>query len=142
MGTEFMKTNTLTIEWKHLDKNGKTCDRCGDTGEALRDLVKRLRACCAPGKLKVRFREIKLTGRRIRESNAVKFNGTPIENLLPKAKTGESHCASCSEMVGGSVSCRTVESGGRSLASLPISVLWRAAMSAIGCSCPLPRRVD
>jgi len=135
-----MEPKTLTIEWKHLDKDGKTCDRCGDTGESLRDLVNRLKACCTRDTLKVRFREIKLTGKHIRESNAVKFNGTPIENLLPKARTRESHCASCSEMVGGSVSCRTVESAGKSLASLPLSVLWKAAMSAIGCNCPIPRK--
>jgi hypothetical protein len=38
--------NRLEIEWRHLDKNGKTCDRCSDTGETVRaafaDLVKEL----------------------------------------------------------------------------------------------------
>jgi hypothetical protein len=135
-----MKTQTLTIEWKHLDKGGKTCERCGDTGRALRDLVKRLKSCCGPRRLIVRFREIRLTGKRIRESNAVKFNGTPIEKLLPGARAGESHCGSCSQLIGGSVSCRTVQSGGKSLEGLSLLVLWRAATMALGCDCALPRR--
>lgn len=23
----------IEIEWRHLDKDGKTCERCSDTGE-------------------------------------------------------------------------------------------------------------
>src|SRR5437667_976299 len=51
-----MKTKTpqtLEIEWKRLDKNGKTCSRCADTGAALRDLAQRLKACCGPKRLRV-----------------------------------------------------------------------------------------
>jgi len=33
---------TLTIEWKHLDKEGATCVRCSDTGKTLAEVVKDL----------------------------------------------------------------------------------------------------
>ena len=43
---------TLRIEWKHLAKDGKTCERCGETGATLRRVIDGLRAelaeaCCA-----------------------------------------------------------------------------------------------
>ena len=38
--------NRLEIDWCHLDKDGKTCDRCSDTGETVRaayaDLIRQL----------------------------------------------------------------------------------------------------
>jgi tartrate dehydratase beta subunit/fumarate hydratase class I family protein len=33
----------LEIEWRHLDKEGRTCDRCADTGDEVR------RACAEYG---------------------------------------------------------------------------------------------
>lgn len=33
---------TLKIEWRHLDVDDETCDRCYDTGENLFHEVKRL----------------------------------------------------------------------------------------------------
>ncbi len=53
--------NSLEIEWRHLDKDGKTCDRCSDTGETVRaacaDLVRELE----PKGWKVALKETLLT---------------------------------------------------------------------------------
>ncbi|WP_298200194.1 DUF2703 domain-containing protein [Desulfosporosinus sp.] len=39
---------TLTIEWRHLDVGGETCNRCYDTGENLNQEVKRLNRTLQP----------------------------------------------------------------------------------------------
>jgi hypothetical protein len=119
-----MKTKSLEIRWKHLDVDGNTCDRCGDTGTAQRRLVKKLKTCCGTG-LRVKLHEVRLSGRRIRESKAITFNGRPIEELLPGTTAGESHCGSCSRLVNARVSCRTIKSPGKEHETLSLSPLWR-----------------
>jgi hypothetical protein len=133
-----MKTKSLEIQWKHLDIDGKTCDRCGDTGTALQRLIKKLQTCCGD-RLRIKFREVRLTGRRIRESNAVTFNGIRIEDLLPGASSSENHCGSCSRLVKARVSCRTIKTPQKQHDSLSFSLLWQAAMAALDCKCPFPK---
>ena len=29
----------LNIEWRHLDSNGETCDRCANTGKILQKVI-------------------------------------------------------------------------------------------------------
>src|SRR5690349_14728984 len=97
---------TLNIEWKHLEAGGKTCDRCGDTGQALKQVVKRLTSCCPGPGLKVSLKETRLGRRRLRESNEILFNGRPLEELLPNTNVGQSDCPSCGELTGEEASCR------------------------------------
>ena len=37
----------LEIEWKHLDVDGKTCDRCAGTGDEIHQFINRLHEECA-----------------------------------------------------------------------------------------------
>ena len=34
---------SLDIEWKHLDVGGETCDRCSETIQGIRNIVKELK---------------------------------------------------------------------------------------------------
>jgi hypothetical protein len=117
---------TLTIEWKHLDVEGKTCSRCSDTGEALQEVIGKLTEEYKLSGLQIKFKETKLTSKNILESNVILFNGKPIEALLPEARASESHCESCSEITGESSSCRTVEFGGKSYGGIPASLIRQA----------------
>ena len=126
---------TLEIEWRHLDKEGNTCIRCSDTGEALHKVVAELAQECRPCGWDIKFRETKLTEKEISESNIILLNGKPIEKILPNAVAGESHCQSCCELTGNSsTSCRTIESDGKAYESIP-SYLIRQAVCAIAQCC-------
>ena len=69
--------NLLEIEWRHLDRDGKTCDRCADTGETVREACEALSGELGPAGWEVRLRETLLTDREIGESNMILLNGTP-----------------------------------------------------------------
>ncbi len=133
-----MKTNTLDIEWKHLDRAGLTCERCGDTGDQLRSLAVRLARCCAPDQLRVQLRETKLTADQLNESNAVLFNGRAIEDILPQTTVTETDCPSCTQLTGAPAECRALLASGERHEVLALSLLWQAATKVLGCDCPLP----
>lgn len=50
----------LIIEWKHLDIDGDTCDRCYDTGENLTNEIKRLNRNLKSKEIQVDFIDTKL----------------------------------------------------------------------------------
>ena len=128
------KMKTLEIEWRHLDKDGNTCIRCSDTGDALNDVVGRLAEECKPCGWDIKFRETKLSEKEISESNIILFNGKPIEQILPEAKTSESHCESCCKFTDiPSTSCRTVEFGGTSYEGIPSSLIRQAVCEITQC---------
>lgn len=73
---------TLKIEWKHLDVEGETCNRCYDTDENLAMEVKRLNRALQPQGIEVVLTETKLDDTQIPQSNIILFNGVPIEEIL------------------------------------------------------------
>ena len=125
---------TIEIEWKHLDKEGNTCIRCSETGEALQEVIEKLAEDCKPCGWEIKFKETKLTVKEISESNVILFNGKAIETVLPEAGVSESHCESCCEFTGNSsTSCRTVEFGGNSYEGIPASLIRQAACEIAQC---------
>lgn len=121
----------LEIEWRHLDKEGKTCDRCSDTGETARRVFEDLSNELKPKGWELSFKETLLTEKEIPESNAVLFNGIPIEKLLPKAKRSDNCCASCGELLGAPTMCRTIEYSGRAYEAIPASLIREAAYTIV-----------
>jgi MOSC domain-containing protein YiiM len=97
----------IKVEWRHYDKAGATCDRCGDTGSNLKQVIGEY----AGQGVVIELQETLLTEEQISESNMVLINGLPLEELLT-ATTGESSCPSCSCLTGSETSCRTVQCGG------------------------------
>lgn len=94
----------LTVEWRHYDKDGLTCNRCCGTGANLAKVV----AEYNDRGIAIELRETLLPFERIEESNLVLINGVPLEELLAGAAAGSSECVSCGCLAGQSACCRTV----------------------------------
>ncbi|MHB1314226.1 MAG: DUF2703 domain-containing protein [Christensenellales bacterium] len=121
---------TLNIEWRHLDVQGETCDRCYDTGENLEQEVKRLKRALLPQGIEVKFTEIKIDDKQIPQSNTILFNGVPIEDIL-NIEVSENYCASCTTLLGKDTYCRTVAFEGNEYEDIPAKAIRQAAYKAL-----------
>jgi hypothetical protein len=122
---------TLTIEWKHLDVAGETCDRCYDTGENLANEVKRLNRSLQPQGIEVVLVDTKLDDTQILQSNSLLFNGIPIEDIL-EIKVSDNFCSSCSDLLNKETFCRTVEFEGNEYEDIPAKAIRQAALKVLG----------
>lgn len=104
---------TIDIEWRHLDVGGETCERCGDTGSMLRELVGAMNRECMPKGTSINLRETRLGPERIAESNIVLIDGQPLEAVQPAISVGVSSCGSCGDLTGRDEVCRTIEVDGK-----------------------------
>lgn len=125
------KMKTLKIEWKHLDVEGETCDRCYDTGENLAQEVKRLTRALKPRGITVELIDTKLDVSQTPESNSILFNGVPIEKILD-IEISNNYCESCSALVGTETYCRTVTFEGNEYEDVPAKAIRQAAYKALG----------
>ncbi|MFZ1642353.1 MAG: DUF2703 domain-containing protein [Candidatus Contendobacter sp.] len=124
---------TLEIEWRHLEKDGRTCLRCSDTLQSLRHVFTHLAAECAPHGVSIAYRETKLPPEQLSQSNLILFNGIPLELVLPGAAASESECSSCGDLCGQSSLCRTVSVGGHTFEAIPAALIRRAACAVAQC---------
>lgn len=122
----------LTIEWRHYDKEGTTCERCSATGQSLDEVVAALREELAPRGVRIVFTETRLTEEQLPESNLILFNGISLEEILAGAKAAENACPSCSCLAGTETSCRTVEFEGTTFEEIPADLIRRAAFKVLG----------
>lgn len=122
---------TLTIEWRHLDVAGETCNRCYDTGENLNQEVKRLNRTLQPKGIQVEWFETKLDDTQIPQSNTILFNGIPIEDVL-KIQVSENYCDSCTAILGNEAYCRTVIFEGYEYEDIPAKAIRQAAFKVLG----------
>ncbi|MEW6673521.1 MAG: DUF2703 domain-containing protein [Thermodesulfobacteriota bacterium] len=123
----------IKIEWKHLDVNGKTCDRCDGTGSELRDLVDSLRKECAPQDVDIILKDIKLTEREIKASNSIFINGVPLEEIIPETTVSQTDCPSCGELIGNSACCRTIIHSGKEYETIPRKLIREAVCKVAQC---------
>lgn len=121
----------LLIEWRHLDVEGETCDRCYDTGENLAAEVKRLNRTLNPQGIEVKYIETKLDEAQIHESNMILFNNVPIEDILD-IEISQSYCGSCSTLVGKDIYCRAIKFDGNEYEDVPAKAIRQAAYKALG----------
>jgi len=124
---------TVNIEWRHLDVDGSTCERCDNTGDEVKKAVDALNRECAPQGVSFTLQETSLDADALAESNAILIDGKYIEELLPKAERSSSECCSCGDLVGESVECRTVEVGGKSHETIPAELIRTAACEVASC---------
>lgn len=122
---------TLKIEWRHLDVQGETCDRCYDTGENLANEIKRLTRALQPRGYEVIYNETKLDDTQISDSNTILFNNVPIEDVI-NIKVTDNYCASCSELLGHDAYCRTIVFEGEEYDDIPAKAIRQAAYQALG----------
>jgi hypothetical protein len=121
----------LTIEWMHLDVNGETCDRCFDTGAILNEEIRRLNKALNPKGFQLELKEIQIGPGEIAESNLIRFNGVPIEELLD-IKVVESYCESCSDLTESEAYCRAVLYQGKEYEEVPAAAIREAVHRVIG----------
>ena len=124
---------TITVEWHHLDKEGKTCDRCAETGQGIAEMVQRLQVECRDKGVEILFTEIKLSETEIGQSNLILINGRPIEAILPLTTASESSCCSCGELTGREESCRTIIRHGQVHEAIPREFIREAICRVAGC---------
>ena len=130
MGAETMKE--LTIEWRHYEKEGATCDRCAATGTSVREVVFDLGKELAGRGITVRLTETILPEELMAQSNMILFNGVPMEAILDNAAADEDPCPSCSCLTGSETSCRTVEYQEKSYEEIPGELIRKAARKVLG----------
>ncbi|MFA4884462.1 MAG: DUF2703 domain-containing protein [Desulfotomaculaceae bacterium] len=122
---------TLKIEWKHLDVEGETCNRCYDTGENLNQEVKRLNRALQPQGIEVEWFETKLDDTQIPQSNTILFNGVPIEDIL-NIEVSQNYCDSCTTLLGNETYCRTIRYEGDEYEDIPAKAIRQAAYKVLG----------
>lgn len=124
---------TITIEWLHLDVAGATCQRCGDTGSELAQVVAQLRAECAPRGVEIVLVETLLGAEQIAQSNTILINGLPLETILPQTLASASCCTSCGDLTGRPEQCRTIVHQGQEYDTIPQELIRRAVCKIGGC---------
>ena len=122
--------NKISIEWKHFDKEGKTCERCSGTGSNLLKTISKIQKEL---RIEISFKETKLPEKRMSESNEILINGVLLENLIPNIRTGENKCPSCSELIDqpDSCNCRTLNQGEKVFEEIPAELIEQAILSKI-----------
>lgn len=121
----------LEIEWKHFAVGDATCERCGKTGDALREVIDDLRNEFAPAGVKINLTETLLDKTRIAESNEILMNGVPVEDLLA-AGVVSTDCPSCGTLAGENTCCRAIEIGNECYEEIPAEMIKKAAYRALG----------
>jgi len=123
----------VVVEWKHLDVDGETCDRCGQTGADVAEVVRLLAAECGKKGVEILFRETRLPAAEIKQSNLVLINGVPIEEILPATFVSSSSCCSCSDLTGKEECCRTIVRFGMEHEAIPAQFVREAICLVARC---------
>jgi hypothetical protein len=129
------KYKRLEIEWKHFAVGDATCERCGNTGEALRAAIKELRQEFIPAGVKINLTETLLDKTRIAESNEIRMNGMLLEDILA-AGVVSNDCPSCGTLAGEGTCCRAIAIGDERFEDIPADIIKKAAYLALGASIP------
>ena len=120
---------TLEIIWQRLVSEGQTCNRCGDTGKAVRNAVKTLTPALLPLGIEPVLHTVEIDESSFKvsptESNRILVAGKTLENWVGAA-TGRSRCSS----VCGDHECRTVEVDGVAFESVPEWLIVKAGLLA------------
>lgn len=131
--TNIKTDKKLTITWQRLISEGNTCPRCGSTEDELNKAVLLLREKLSPLGIEVTLEKKELNPEEFKEdpkkSNQILFNDQLLEDVIG-AKTGQSQCCD----VCGDEQCRTVETGGESLETIPTELIVKAGLKAVGIS--------
>jgi len=122
---------TLKIEWRHLDVDGETCDRCYDTGENLYHEVKRLNRVLGSKNITVELIDTKLSAQNVEQSNSLLINEVQLENVI-NINVSTSYCQSCSTLVGKDSYCRTIIYDGNEYEDIPAKAIRQAVYKVLG----------
>lgn len=120
----------LNIQWQRLvDEKGQTCDRCGNTEEAIDEATSQLRSTLKGLNVDVVLEKTTINpedfSKSPLQSNRIWIGGKPIEEWL-SATTGKSKCCS----VCGDSDCRTIIIDGRTYEAIPSELIVKAGLLA------------
>ncbi len=121
----------LIIEWKHLDVDGETCERCSDTGENIVKAINSIESDLDNSNLDIQFIETALNDNEIKESNLILINNIKIEDIID-IKIFDNYCDSCSSLLGKETVCRAVNYNGYSYEEIPIDAIKEAIYKTLG----------
>ncbi len=121
---------SLPIVWQRLvSADGKTCDRCDATYQAIQRAFNTLKETLRPLGIEPTLETRELDEKSFKanpsESNRIWFAGRPMEEWLG-ARVGSSRCCS----VCGNSECRTVEVAGATFEAIPEKLFLKAALIA------------
>ena len=121
---------SLPIIWQRLvSSDGKTCDRCDATHQAIQRAFSTLKETLRPLGIEPTLETRAIDERSFKtdpsESNRIWIAGSPMEEWLG-AKVGSSRCCS----VCGDAECRTVEVVGTTFEAIPEKLFLKAALIA------------
>nr|WP_269433192.1 DUF2703 domain-containing protein [Dethiosulfatarculus sandiegensis] len=117
----------MKTEWKHLDKDGRTCERCAHSKEKVPRAVEELDGEFRPRGWTVTLKGTLLTKKGFIESNQVLLNGKPLEKILPQAAKSEICCSSCKNLPGLRTLCQTIWHQGKTYEAIPPDLIPEAA---------------
>ncbi|MFP3983098.1 MAG: DUF2703 domain-containing protein [Desulfurivibrionaceae bacterium] len=120
----------LRICWQRLrDEQGKTCDRCGTTEEAVETSIRKLKRALKELEIDVILEKKTLEPSTFfndpLQSNRIWIAGRPLEEWL-SATTGKSRCCSTC----GDSECRTVTVDGKTYEAVPAELIIKAGLLA------------
>lgn len=132
---------TLKIRWQRLlDKEYKTCPRCGGTEEELDKAYLKLKEILSPLAINVILEKKELNLEEFRanplSSNQIWIGDKTLEEWLG-AETGKSKCCD----VCGDEECRTIETGLQRYEIIPAPLIIRAGLVATAVILPVGRPV-
>ena len=119
----------LTIEWRHLEVGGETCDRCAGTFQHIMEAITTLEKDHRLEGITIEVIDTPLARNRIGESNLVLINGIPLEELV-KGEVAYTECASCSDLTGNATCCRAISRGDAAHETLPVEMIREAILAA------------
>jgi hypothetical protein len=132
----------LTIEWRHLEVGGETCDRCAGTLRNIMEAITTLEKDHKLEEITIEVIDTVLGPDRIGESNLVLINGTPVEELVGGG-VYYTECASCSDLTGKAACCRSVSREGATHETLPVEMIRDAILAvAERLTCADPRNPE
>jgi hypothetical protein len=119
----------LTIEWRHLEVGGETCNRCAGTYGNIMEAITSLEKDHRLEGISIEVIDTPLAQDRIGESNLILINSIPLEQLAD-AGVWYTECASCSDLTGNATCCRAVSRGGATHETLPVEMIRDAILAA------------
>ncbi|ABC78810.1 DUF2703 domain-containing protein [Syntrophus aciditrophicus] len=121
---------TLTVRWKRLvNEQGRTCERCGLTGETIQSAVNKLKKALVELGIEVTVKtealDFPMFSREPLESNRIWIGEKPLEEWIG-ATVGQSPCCgACADS-----ECRTLSIGNNTYEEIPENLVIQAGLRA------------
>ncbi len=122
---------TMTLEWFYFDKDGKTCTRCKDSAENIRNVVKKMTMPLKNIKIDIELKEIPLPESEIQKSNTLKINGTDIWTILDDCKYLVTDCPECSSFTEKEMKCPAFNYKGKDSEIISEQMVEEAILSMV-----------